>query len=514
MEKWTNGRTRLRAFLRDRRSRSCFLATALFGALAYLYFFTNAINNNDLIACLPYGYGATLTSGRWMLYLLAKTVDRIWGHYNVPLFNGVLALGCLALASAVLARVLGLRSARLCFVMTAVTVTVPAVASTMFFAYSIHYYMFALLLMALAAWLLTGRGWLRFGAAVLLAAASLGIYQAYFPFFAVLLLLVLIRRALRPETEAGELLKQALKFLAALAAAYLCYRLLLRLCLLWKHTSLSSYQGVDQMGSIRLSALPSLIWQAYRRFFLLPREDLHAFNATRLVRLAILACFALSVLSLALLCWGRDWKKTALLAVFLVLLPLAANAMLLLAGGSTLYTRMMLGLIAVFYLPLVLVDGGGFRRAELRRGLAAGLAAVLLLVSLNYAWQSNGNYLAEEYANRKAENYFTTLVTRARSLEGYRADMRIVLVGDTIQDSAFFDNWNDTPFFYSARIGAREQINQYSRGVFIANYLGLYLHPITEEEAARYAEQIGQMATYPSDGSLRIVDNLVLVRLE
>ena len=97
-------RSRLRAFLRDTRTRACAAATALFGALSYFYLFANNLNNNDTISCLPQGFGTGISSGRWLLHVLGKLTEKLWGVYNVPLFNGLLALLLLALTSAVLVR--------------------------------------------------------------------------------------------------------------------------------------------------------------------------------------------------------------------------------------------------------------------------------------------------------------------------------------------------------------------------------------------------------------------------
>ena len=247
-------------------------------------------------------------------------------------------------------------------------------------------------------------------------------------------------------------------------------------------------------------------------FFLLPLQNYHYFNATGVVRLAILLCF---VFSAVLLLRCRCEKGTKLLlCLFLLLLPLAANAIEVIAPESALCTRMTPGLLSVFYLPLLLAGQAQFTRPRLHRLLPAALAAMLLVTSLNYAWQSNGNDISVSYANQKAENYFATMLTRARSLEGYREDMRIVFVGKTIQDAAFYDNWNGSPFGFSARTSADEQINEYSRSAFIVNYLGIYFRDITPEEETRYAEVIAGMETYPNDGSLCIADDLVLIRLE
>lgn len=512
MERIKQDRNRLYGFLRSPQTRACLLATAIFGALSYLYLFVNNINNNDMIVCLPEGYGTGLTSGRWMLYLLGEVTRRIWGVYNVPVFNGVLALVLLAFASAVLVRVLELKQRGLCFALAAITAVFAPIGSLMFFGFTAHYYALAVLLMALAAWLLKQRRWTAFVGGVLLAACSLGIYQAYFPFLAAVLLLTLLGSCLKQHTTGKEIFLDALRALAALVLSYLLYALILKAFLVLRHAELSDYQGINQMGQLR--DLPKQAWNAYLRFFRLPFDDLAGVNATRLVRAAMALLFLGSVAALPLFWRERRAGKIVLACLFLLLLPLAANAILLLSGGSAIYTRMCFGLIAVFYLPLVIAQGLTFRKAAWEKAVVIAVSLLVLLSAANYVWQNNGNYQAEYYANRKTENYFASMFTRIRSAEGYRSEMDIVLVGDRITDEKFYDNYYGTPFRYSAFIGAPAQINEYSRMSFLANYYGVSVRSATAEELERYADDFAALTAYPDDGSIAILDGAVYVVLE
>lgn len=501
--------TRTRNFLRSRESKRCYLATAIFGALSYLYLFVNNINNNDMTACLPRGYGTGLSSGRWLLQILGGLTDRLWGAYNVPVFQGILALCLLALTSAVLVRLLELKNGKLCFALAAVTAAAAPIASTMFFQYTVHYFTLALLLIAVAAWLVKRSSLPSLAGAAVLGACSLGIYQAYFPYFAVLLLLSLLTLCLKKEASNARILRRGIRALVALIFSYLFYRLALSACLRVTGTALSDYQGIGSMGSLSLRNIP----QAYLEFFLLPVREFAGFNATVFLRLMLLCLMALSVL--ALLCFLRRKNGHPLFALAcLLLIPLASHAFLILAPDSTIYTRMCMGLMSVFYLPLVLAQHLQIPKPNLKKTLQTAVCVLIILSSINYAWQSNGNYQFVYYSNRKAENYFTTLFTRAKSLEGYRAEMQVVLVGDTFSDKSYADNWLTTPFLYRGRTGAVAQLNQYSRGQFVANYLGYSMRAITQEEVERYAEVIATMRCYPDDGSMMIVDGRILVRLE
>ena len=163
----------LAAALRDRRTQLSAAAFVLTALACYLYVLVGNINNYDNIVCTPEGYGTGLRSGRWMLTLLGDTVGHAMGNFNLPLFNGLLGLVFLGLACQFLWRALHLQKPWQCAVLTAITAAWPAAASAMLFSFTVHYYLFAVLLAAVAVWMTdrSGWGWLV-GAALTLACSS------------------------------------------------------------------------------------------------------------------------------------------------------------------------------------------------------------------------------------------------------------------------------------------------------------------------------------------------------
>lgn len=179
----------LAAALRDRRTQLSAAAFVLTALACYLYVLVGNINNYDNIVCTPEGYGTGLRSGRWMLTLLGDTVGHAMGNFNLPLFNGLLGLVFLGLACQFLWRALHLQKPWQCAVLTAITAAWPAAASAMLFSFTVHYYLFAVLLAAVAVWMADRSGWGWLVGAALTLACSIGVYQAYFPLAAALFVL-------------------------------------------------------------------------------------------------------------------------------------------------------------------------------------------------------------------------------------------------------------------------------------------------------------------------------------
>ena len=69
------------------------------GILAHFYVLTNILQNHDSIAMAPKGYGTGITSGRWFLTVLGQFIGKLGGNYNLPYFNGIIAICLLTITA-------------------------------------------------------------------------------------------------------------------------------------------------------------------------------------------------------------------------------------------------------------------------------------------------------------------------------------------------------------------------------------------------------------------------------
>ena len=483
---------RLKTFLRDPNVRWTFVAALITAAAAYGYGMLNNIVNYDSIYNIPYIGSGTERSGRWALGLLTRLTQRLHLGYSIPFFNLLVSLVLLAFSAVLLCKLLRLTS-RTAWVLTGiVTLSFPAVASMTFFSYTMVYYALAFLLIV-AATLLTERMRkpLWFLAYSLLLAFSIGVYQAFYPFAVMLAVLAVLAECLDPEATPLD------------------------------GTTLTNYQGIDRMGVVSLSRLPGMLKEIYANFYLLFTHDYLSLTAEPISRLCVLLLLLLSVGMLAL-GWRekRLWKQVELAGLLLAALPVASNLIIVMVPDGTVYTLMAMGLLSVFLLPLLLWDRLPLPRPRLRRICGGVLAAVLVLSSLEYVYLINGCYRVLEWHNIQTENYYVTMFTRIKSLEGYDETYPVVFAGSVITDASYEDLWADTVFSYGglrqfdSKDPENNGFNEFSRDRFIRSYLGYTARKIHSEERIRYAEVLDGMRTYPNDGSIRIVDGLILVKFE
>lgn len=509
----------------DERAKMCFLSTAVTGILCYLYFIVNNLNNHDNIATTPEYSASGVRSGRWLLNVFGDISWKIWGDYNIPLFTGGLAVVFLAFCSLFLVHIFNINNRCMCCLISAITVAFPPVASAMIYSFTVHYYMLAILFGILGVYVLQKidnmpklyqRSFVILLASVLYA-CSLGIYQAYFPFIAALLVLRLIQICLDDEINWKTIFFRAIYYFSSLILGYLVYRLILKISLLLYHTELGEYKGINNMGKIDLHQLPSLLRDTYNSYIKLCKTDYCSINSTRVLKISILLICLIAFVSLIFIWKNRDIFKVIEMCVLVSLLPLASHAIIIMAPSQNPNTLVAYGTISIFYLPIVIFEKLNYNNKDIVKKLSWGAIMCIITFSvLNYAWLSNGNYRALYYANRKVENYYTTMWSRITSTTGYNENMSVLFIGHNIDDMSFYENWQSTPFQYTGNLSALLQLNEYeySRGRFIENYLGHAISEITVEQYEQYKNVIKQMDTYPNDLSIKIVDNYVFVKLE
>lgn len=504
--------------------RPLFLSVFCAGLLAHGFIITNILNNYDNITYTSGGYGAGLRSGRWFLEILGDTIEKIWGNYTLPLFNGCLFITLIAVSACILASVLEIRSRFFKALAGMMMVVFPTIGSTMFFMYTAPYYGFAILLAVSGVYFAK-----KFEHGVVPAAVcfalSLGIYQAYLPFTASLFLLLLLRKGFSGQAVSGdELFTRAIRYLLSLILGVLFYVVTLRVFLALCNETLSSYQGINQMG-LQLKELPAIVKKAYDCFFSLSFQTQYGVNLTMLIKKSFLFVQVLSgLLFFWLLCYGKQPVVVKVLnTVFILLFPLSVNGIILMCYHSYIYTIMVYGIVTLFFLPVVLLEVAVEQCSvhplhNMTKALSFALMFVFSLTVLNYIWQTNGNYMILYYVNRQTENYFVNLTGRIRSAEGYRQDLPLAVVGENFSDMTFDQrSFSSAAIFdYGGKSKSSDMINSYSRRYWLIHYVGYEQSFVSLEELGRLKENesVKNMPCYPDDGSIQVIDDVIVIKLE
>ena len=498
--------------------KSAFFSCLATGYLVHLYAFTNIVPNSDGLSRV-FDTQQMTVSGRWFLHYASALND----FTQMPAVIGLLSLLFLGLAAALAVDLLAIRSTILAGLAGAVMAAFPSMGYTFLYMFTASAYCLAILLAVLSVWL-ARRGRLGWMGGVVLLAFSMGTYQAYVTLAIALSLLVLFRETLNPAASFRGTFRSGVSLAAYLAAGAVLYYAILLVFLKVKDLELLSYLGMDAASSgYPFASLPGLILRAYKQvvtFFFLPGSG-DAFCSPFMAALDLLA----GLLGLVFLvsCFRKrnllrePWRLAGALAM-LALLPLGMNFMQVLSPYSAPTPLMKYAFVCVYLAVLLLADQADALPdpARLQRAALSCTAlwcAGILLFSLN---TNNLLYTASAQAHRATESYATRLMTRIESCPDYEPGMEIVIVGAISPDALRADipSYRQVAH-YSLSADTVAPLNKH-----IYYYLSDWLNIPVEEPAesvlmeAAASPEFAQMPLYPRDGSIRVLDGQLVVKVQ
>lgn len=497
--------------------RTASIAALISGVTVHLFGLVNVLHNYDDITQQPGGYGTGITSGRWLLSLLGDCFDAIGGNYNLPLVNGVLFLGLIAIAAGFLISVFQIQSRGFAVLIGALFAVFPSAFSTLVFRYTSAYYGIAILLSVLAAWFLQQK---RSGLllSALCTACSLGIYQAYVPITIGIFVLLLLQQSLDPSVSFRKLICRGLYDCAALLLGLLFYYILLKAALVFYGTELSNYQGVNEMGKLSLTDLPELLHEAVYSFCMLPLKDYCGLADSPILKgiyllLGVSSCWMLCFL------WLKRIRKPLLIlfgTLMCLLFPVAVNFIIIMCPESWIYTLMVYSFVLIPCAPVILTERfhALSDRKTTSRPLTKLLSILLSAMCLCYAYQTNINYTALYYSNRQVENYLNSMIVQVRMAEGFDPEMEWAFIGK-IEDPLLHSYWRHE-MNYGGIEFTQWMLQRYSWPEWIRNYYG-YTFPMADEAevlALSRMEQVDNMPCWPADGSIQVIDGTIVIKCQ
>lgn len=504
-------------------ARTVFASAMLTGIAAHFYLFANKLPNADDVGHInAYGQGARV--GRWFLELMGEIVAWLTGNYSMPFFNGMLCLFLLALAAVETAELFEIRDRACCIFLGGLFTCFPAVTDTMLFLFTAPFYGAAILLAVLAAkWMIAGGK--KQIAGMLLLILSAATYQAYYPLCAAILAGKVIQKTMqdRQYPDIRRVILEAFRYAALFLAGIAGYLLSVLLPQRLNLVQMVSYRGADDMGGVLSSFHPiaaaALAYQKLAALMTTGYVGLTEYRVLRCLFAFAVAAMAVGAAGKAILFWRRKQAGRALWLLLLLLLypPVVFSLFFSGAAGGSAYALMLFPVLMFYVLPLVGLEelnnaalarkngGGAEAVCSVLNGLAVcAMGAVLVL----YCRFSNEYYLWMQMDLNQAYSYSTALISRIRSCEGYQATDRVVLLGE-IDDRTLTgtDQFQDV----TMEDGSGYLLHVYSFPDFLKYYCGFnQMDQGLAEEAARWPQTVS-MPVWPNDGSIRRLENGVIV---
>lgn len=497
--------------------KAAFFSALLFGMFCHGMALFNKLSLHDDLTYL-FKAGATVTSGRWMLHVLAWLEGLLYGNTNtsLPLFNGLLSILCIGITGSLLVDLLNIRKKTWCILLGCLLISFPFVAALFAYMFTSHFYMAGLLMMVVSAWLICRETpwWLKI-LAIGLGSASVGIYQAFLSFLVSSFILYDISYLSEENKKLSDFLKLLATQIVCTIGVLAVYFIINRFFLMKFNVALTAYQGIDQVGSLPVSTYLRRIVNAYREFIFPSRggfQDMYPGTLHSIYLLLIAGEGLLAVRQIAAVAKAQK-GKAVLLAVLFALMPLACN--LIYVMSDTVHGVMIYGQVMHFVLLFWLLDRVVILRSKLRQGISLLAALVLAVTGVMFARYDNQCYLKAVLTQQEAISYYTTLVTQIKSQAGYQPDMELAFIENRGRPDPTFHHMDELEFiglvsydtFPTDRFlyDAYEDIMEKWCGFSPSWYWGEPLDDLPE---------VQDMPSYPEDGSIQIIHDVLVVKMQ
>ena len=194
-----------------------------------------------------------------------------------------------------------------------------------------------------------------------------------------------------------------------------------------------------------------------------------------------------------------------------LLIPAAVHLIFIMADPNNIHSLMTYGAVGLFLWIACLADRLEWKWNGIARGVRGTAAGLLVLLCVMYGRYDNECYLRAALTQQEAISFCTTLVTRIQSTEGYHDSYPVVLIRDGwYSDNSLFvpeelEHITQLPY---QDLGT--YLNDYAFKSFVKYWCG-YAPEYKSDKKFKNNPEIMEMPSYPNDGSIRIVDECVIV---
>jgi hypothetical protein len=507
-----------------------FISTFIMGIFVHGYMFANIILNCDgiLLNGLDGYLTSTLTSGRWFQNFAYSLTGAIPSHWTL----GIVSMLYIATAVSIIVACLEIKNIYSCVLACVALVTFPSTATIFSFMYSADTACLSFLLSCLAAFLCKECNYgFIFGSVVL--AFSIGIYEAYISFTAGLLVISLIYEVLDRNIGFKAVLAKSIKYFTCLVFGFLFHYIILKIILHMKNVKVDACRDVDQIWKASLSQYHELIEKAYRVFFDIFLDHYYWFTGHLLKRI-VFTTLLISIPVMAALIWSNNLslqttksskrgRMNGLLLVALFLaFPLAVNSIYVFV--PYVHTMMIYPLSLTYILAISLMDRLDLSffniKSSFKKYVSVSICwvvlAILILVPYNYFVLINGNYFKADIAMRQAYQFSSTLVKNVKDFPDYQKGMKVVLFGLRSEAEDVIMNKLSLHCPFYGVMTKNSIINCYSYGsffLFMGEDLNILFYPTDANFFDPYREELMQLEIYPSQKSMKVIDNKLFIRI-
>ena len=506
----------------DSRYKLFIVGTLVWGILAHGMMLFNKIPGMDEIHNM-FNVGATFTSGRWMLGTLDLIMRFLLGskQYSIPLFNGGCAFIIIAVAGCFIINLFEIKKRASIVVVSGLMVMFPVVVGIFGYMFTAPYYLLGLLFSVIGAWMICKhyfKFW-RIALGCLLIGCALGIYQAWLPFALSVMLMYFLKLTIDDgQAEWIMFIKRAIYFGSSCILSMAFYLGFMWLSLKISGLQLTEYKGINSFGYQGIRGYMERAFLAYKEFFFPTTDpDFVRWNmypqGMAMGYKVIIALILIFGFYIVITSFTQNKRQGIQSMLLLMLIPLAVNFIFVMVWKWYIYVLMMYSQVMVFVFAIWLAESTDFRIKARRTEIGYKVVlAAMIYACVIYCRYANICYLKAEMMQSQAVSYYATLITRIESIEGYIDELPVAFINS---DNKTDNNWPQIQELEEITIEPYTWdcvINDNSWIGYMKYRCGYEPKIVEDTEALEQNEKVIAMPSYPDDGSIELVDGVIVVK--
>ena len=385
------------------------------------------------------------------------------------------------------------------------SIILPCFTLLNIFYHDLPYYSFNFLIMILSAIIISNDKFkFKYLLFIFMSILTLFIYQINFFFVSSLLLFDIIRDLLNNNNIKKVLIK-TIKYFICILSSLLLYFISFKIF----NLNLNS-RGAD------LSLFN--LFKTYAAFIILPFKDYMQINELLFSKVSIFIIYLIIVYLIFRILLNNNYnmKTKILLFVMFLIFPISMNSILLVLKNPS---RGMYAELYILIIPFFLIEYSNLNFCQIKI-INYLLCISLIIILLSNSYTANARYLELKNRSDAEKSWTIELVSSIRQTEGYNIKCKIAFITKTkgnIDSNNLLDFYED---YNHNRFGSEYASSilrfNYGEGLDLAlKYYGAFQYnKATKEEIEliKNKEEYKNMPIYPNYGSIKNIDNILVVK--
>lgn len=493
--------------------KTAFFAALIIGFLTHLFMFTNAIPNHDSLLNIHMSQ-KKFSLGRFFL----SPFSGISSYFDLPWVNGALSIFYLALTSAALTELFGLRK-KLSIILTAgLLVTFPTVTSTFSYMFTADAYMLGFFTTVLSL-VITKKYTYGFVPGAVLFFVSVGVYQANLPLALTLITVVLLNEILTQQSSLRKTLTYALRFLMTTGIGMALYGITFTLYTNFFAGKISNYQGLNEIGdtSITISERFTLIKESFQEFFFRGYITEMPVNLFEMLNVATFILIILGFVWFAV--HHKIYRQGWLLGIAIVLLlslPISAYSLYFVSSDVSYHMLMVMTLVSFYYVPIVFYDN--YTPVKFTTPvLSWSTLLISALIIFNFAIIANISYFNMNLKYERSYAFMNRVVDRIEQTEGVEEATKLAVLGRISMESSVSSvEVPESVPKMTGMLGDRFLAHPPHYKRMMKNYFGYSygLSSAEEREEIKESDLYKEMEPWPAASAVQRVGDTIIIKLD